>query len=289
MIRGGRLVRSGDLAAVGRVEAWLLDMDGTVTLGEKALPGAVEFFAALAGRDPVPQHVFVTNNSSHSTDHYLRRLALAGLPASRREVATSTDALAAWFLGALTCAGRAPVLYPVGTPDFEAELVAAGCTLVRDKGQAIDFVAVGFDTTLTYAKLDAACDYIRTGVPYAAANPDRVCPLEGGRVLPDCGCIVAFLRTCTDCEPAVVVGKPSTAMIDALVAERGLDRRFVAMVGDRVYTDLAVARKAGVLCVAVLSGEATLAEIEASGIDPDLIVDGIGDLAGLLQSGDFRV
>jgi HAD superfamily hydrolase (TIGR01450 family) len=282
MIRGGRLVRSGDLAAIGRIETWLLDMDGTVTLGEKALPGADEFFAALALRDPIPQHVFVTNNSSHGTDHYLRRLARAGLPATRLQVVTSTDALASWFRNAPSCAGRPPVLYPVGTKDFEAELVAAGCSLVHEKGQAVDFVAVGFDTTLTYAKLDAACDYIRSGTPYAAANPDRVCPLEGGRVLPDCGCILAFLRTCTDTEPIVVVGKPSTAMVDALVSDRGLDRRFVAMVGDRVYTDLAVARNAGILCVAVLSGEATLAEIEASGVDPDLIVDGIGDLAALL-------
>jgi len=268
---------------VRRIDTWLLDMDGTVTIGEKALPGAAEFFAALAARNPVPQHVFVTNNSSHSTDHYLRRLAAAGIPATRDQVATSTDALALWLRGTPACAGRAPVVYSVGTPDFERELEAAGCVLVREMARSIDFVVVGFDTTLTYAKLDAACDYIRAGVPYVAANPDKVCPLEGGRVLPDCGAILAFLRTCTDREPTVVIGKPSTVMVDTLVAARGLDRRRVAMVGDRVYTDLAVARAAGLLSVAVLSGEATLADIETSDVDPDLIVDGIGDLAELLR------
>jgi len=268
---------------VRRIEAWLLDMDGTVTIGEKALPGTAEFFAALAARRPVPKHVFVTNNSSHGTDHYLRRLAAAGIPATRDQVATSTQALALWLRDAPVCAGRAPVVYPVGTPDFERELEAAGCELVREMARTIDFVVVGFDTTLTYTKLDAACDYIRAGVPYVAANPDKVCPLEGGRVLPDCGAILAFLRTCTDREPTVVIGKPSTVMVDTLVAARGLDRRRVAMVGDRVYTDLAVARAAGLLSVAVLSGEATLADIEASDVDPDLIVDGIGDLAELLE------
>ena len=284
MIRGGRLAGSpvDAAAAVRGTTAWLLDMDGTVTLGEAALPGASDFFAALARRSPAPRHFFVTNNSSHGTDHYLRRLARAGLPAAREQVATSTDALSTWLRGRPEVRGRAPVLYPVGTPDFEAELEAAGCVLVREKGRSVDFVAVGFDTTLTYAKLDAACAYIRAGVPYAAANPDKVCPLEGGAVLPDCGCILAFLRTCTDREPEVVVGKPSTAMVDALVASRGLDRATTAMVGDRIYTDLAIAHGAGLMSVAVLSGEATLAEIEASGVQPDLIVDGIGDLAGLM-------
>jgi HAD superfamily hydrolase (TIGR01450 family) len=282
VIRGGRLHRAGRVEEIRRIRAWFLDMDGTVTIGEKALPGADAFFRALAAMDPVPAHIFVTNNSSHSTDHYLRRLARAGLPAGRREVATSTDALALWFRSRPICAGRSPMLYPVGTPDFEGELEAAGCTLVREKGRPIDFVAVGFDTTLTYAKLDAACDYIRDGVPYAAANPDKVCPLEGGKVLPDCGCILSFLKTCTDREPEVVVGKPSTAMVDALLADREFDRADVAMVGDRIYTDMAVARNAGILCVAVLSGEADLPAIEASGIDPDLVVDGIGDLADLL-------
>jgi HAD superfamily hydrolase (TIGR01450 family) len=259
-----------------KIRCFLLDMDGTVSLGEDALPGSADFFAALAGSGQ--DFIFLTNNSSHSADYYVRRMARLGFPVTRERMLTSTDALAL-YLQRNGPSGRPVRLYPVGTPDFENELTAAGFDLVRERDAKIDFVAVGFDTTLTYAKLDIACDYIRSGVPWVAANPDRVCPLAGGRVMPDCGAITACLVTCTDRQPLCVIGKPESAMVDMVLASRGYSRQELAMVGDRIYTDLALARNTGIIGIAVLSGEATLAEIEESGIEPDYIFDGIGDLA----------
>ena len=269
------------LESAGRlrqIRCWLLDMDGTVTLGEEALPGAAPFFASLADQT----YIFLTNNSSHAADHYVRRLNRLGIPVGRDQVLTSTDALAL-YLQTIGPRGRPAVLYPVGTPGFEQDLQAAGLVLEKRRDQAVDFVVLGFDTSLVYEKLDIACDYIRRGVPYLAANPDRVCPLAGGRVLPDCGALIAFMETCTDRKPERVIGKPDPAMIEMVMASRGYRRDELAMVGDRIYTDLASARNAGILCVAVLSGEATLADIEAGDIRPDYIFEDIGELAAQLS------
>jgi HAD superfamily hydrolase (TIGR01450 family) len=261
------------------IRCWLLDMDGTVTLGEEALPGADRFFERLRANGM--NHIFVTNNSSHSAAYYMKRLARLDLPASRREVLTSTDALAL-YLKTESHTNRPVRVYPVGTPEFAADLSQAGVELVSERRQPIDYVVLGFDTTLVFEKLDIACDYIRQGVPYLAANPDRVCPMPGGRVLPDCGALIAFMETCTDIAPLRVIGKPDPLMADMVIADRGFRREELAMVGDRIYTDLAFARNAGITSVAVLTGEADQAGILQSGILPDFIFPGIGDLADCL-------
>ncbi len=266
-----------NLEKLNRIHCWLLDMDGTVTLGEEALPGAAPFFAAIKNQD----YIFLTNNSSHAADHYVKRLNRLGIPVGREQVLTSTDALAL-YLRRIGPAGRPPVLYPVGTPGFEQDLQAAGLVLQKQREQPIDYVVLGFDTTLVYEKLDIACDYIRRGVPYLAANPDLVCPLADNRVLPDCGALIAYMETCTGRKPVRVIGKPDPAMIEMVIASRGYQRQELAMVGDRIYTDMASARNAGILSVAVLSGEASLADIEASDIRPDFIFADIGALADCL-------
>jgi len=272
------------LTRLRAVRCWLLDMDGTVTLGEEALPGAKAFFTRMNS----DSYIFLTNNSSHSADHYIRRLNRLGIPAGRRQVLTSTDALAL-FLKKIGPRERPVRVYPVGTPDFEQDLMAAGIELVFERDMEIDFVVLGFDTSLVYAKLDTACDYIRSGITYLAANPDRVCPLANGKVLPDCGALIAFMETCTGKSPLRVIGKPDPAMAEMVLADRGYRREELAMVGDRLYTDLAFAHRAGILGVAVLSGETTLAEIESSEIKPDCIFPGIGDLAECLPVHDAGI
>jgi NagD protein len=269
-------------ALLRQVRCWLLDMDGTITLGEEALPGAAPFFQTLdrLGAD----YIFLTNNSSHDAGHYVRRLNRIGIRASREQVLTSTDALAL-YLRSIGPQNRAPVLYPVGTPGFEHDLTAAGMVLEKRRGQPVDFVVLGFDTTLVYEKLDIACDYIRGGTPYLAANPDRVCPLAGGKVLPDCGALIAFMQTCTGRDPLRVIGKPDPAMIEMVIRSRSYGRHELAMVGDRLYTDIASAGNAGILGIAVLSGEATTEEIEASSVTPDYIFSDVSELARWL---DFK-
>ncbi len=260
---------------ISGIECWLLDMDGTVSLGEKMIPGAEKFFDRIGGR----KFIFLTNNSSHGASHYIRRLKGMGIDAGRDGILISTDALAALLKGIMPGSIKA---FCVGTKDFENELANAGIEPVAGQSEHPDVVLVGFDTSLTYSKLDIACDLIRRGVPWYAANPDKVCPLEDGRVLPDCGAIIAFLETCTGVAPVKVIGKPETAMVDMIIDKYGLDRRRTAMVGDRIYTDLAVAVSSGIRCIAVLTGEASADEIHASGIRPDYIFDDIGDIARFL-------
>lgn len=264
-----------------KTRCWLLDMDGTITLGEEVLPGAAAFFENIRHSE----YIFVTNNSSHSVDHYLRRLNRLGIPAERRQLLTSTDALAA-CLKKLGPTGRRPAVYPVGTPDFESDLSAAGIDLVHQRQKPIDFVVLGFDTTLIYEKLDIACDYIRSGVPYLAANPDKVCPLADGKVLPDCGALVAFMETCTGQTPIRIIGKPDPAMAEMIIADRHYQPDELAMVGDRLYTDIEFARRAGITGVAVLSGETTLEEIAGSDFKPDFIFKDIGELADCLRAAE---
>ncbi len=269
-----------DQKKLNRIRCWLLDMDGTITLGEQLLPGAELFFQALNQAD----YVFLTNNSSRRAMDYVQRMNRLGIPITRRQMLTSTDALIL-YLRQLS-AGSKLRLFPVGTPEFEAELAEAGFQLIHQRDQAIDFVVVGFDTSLTYEKLDIACDYLRRETRWLAANPDLVCPMPDDRVLPDCGSIIAFLTACTGRRPERVIGKPDTAMIDMILADRGLDRDVVAMVGDRIYTDLAVAQRAGITGVAVLSGESDWSDIKNSGIIPEYVFPSIRELADRLRQAD---
>jgi NagD protein len=270
------VIAHADLRRLQDIRCFLLDMDGTVTLGEGALPGAGEFFSRINEKER--QHIFLTNNSSHSAAYYMQRLSRLGLPASRRQILTSTDALVSYLKG-IGPAGRPCRVFAVGTPEFADDLREMGIELVFGRRQVIDYVVLGFDTSLVYEKLDIACDYILQGIPYLAANPDRVCPLPAGRVLPDCGALTAFMATCTETGPLKVVGKPDPYMASLVMSERGYAASELAMVGDRIYTDLAFARASGILCVAVLSGEASLDEIERSSIVPDFIFSDIGELA----------
>jgi len=262
------------LDKLAKVRCWLLDMDGTVSLEDDALPGADQFFASITDS----QFIFLTNNSSRHADYYVERMKRLGFDVDRSRMLTSTDALILY----LKRTGKQR-LYAIGTPDFERALQEAGFELIRKRDEQADMVVIGFDTTLTYEKVDIACDLIRGGVLWAGANPDFVCPLADGKVLPDCGSIMAMIKACTDTEPQIVIGKPETAMVDMVLADRGFSREELAMVGDRLYTDLELAKRAGILGIAVLTGETNLEEIAASTTKPDIILDDIGQLAELLR------
>ena len=264
------------MARLGQVRCWLLDMDGTVSLEDDALPGSKNFFETIKNQE----FIFLTNNSSRHADYYVQRMQKLGFNVGRRQMLTSVDALIIYLREKISSSGS---LYAVGTPDFELSLKEAGFNLVDKKAQPVDYVVVGFDTTLTYQKIDTACDYIRSGVPWAGANPDLVCPLANDKVLPDCGSIIAMLEACTSIKPQIVIGKPETAMVDMVLKDRGFARNELAMVGDRLYTDLEIARRADILGIAVLSGETSLDEINESTQKPDIIIKDIGQLASLIQ------
>ena len=256
---------------LSRVKCWLLDMDGTITLGEEMIPGAERFFDNLKSA----KYMFVTNNSSHGPAHYMERLERLGLDYSRDKILISTDALAENILGIF----KKPRCYVLGTPDFEKELALAGIDIIKERDEDIDAVLLGFDTTLTYEKLDFACSYIRSGVPYYAANPDKVCPLKDGKVMPDCGAMISYFETCTSKKPERVFGKPDTAMIDMIMSKYGFSREQTAMVGDRIWTDIAFAKNAGIMGIAVLTGVTATEDIASGRLLPDFVFDNIGDIS----------
>lgn len=260
------------------VRCWLLDMDGTITLGESLLPGTAAFFDSLTARGDA--FYLMTNNSSRDKAYYGRRMQRLGLPVRPDQIRVSTDVLVAYINQQMNRPAR---VFALGTPAFEAELHDAGIQITHQADQAIDWVVVAFDTSLTYEKLTTACNYIRSGVPYLATHPDLICPMPDQRVLPDCGALVACLKACSGVAPARIVGKPQTDLVDQLLAEGIFKREELAMVGDRLYTDMAMAQAAGLFSVLVLSGESKRGDKRAP-FKPDLIVDDIGVLARLLAT-----
>jgi HAD superfamily hydrolase (TIGR01457 family) len=253
---------------------FIVDLDGTTYLGDRPIEGARECleFLAASGR----RHLFVTNNSSTTGAAYVAKLRRLGLPVQDGQVLTSGEATA-MLLARRACRR----LYVLGTPDLEGELAGAGFDLVSEDPEC---VVLGFDKTVTYAKLEAASRFIAAGVPFVATHPDVVCPTPTGYV-PDCGSLIACLRAATGVEP-LVVGKPEPLLVEMALAKLGLEAHETVVVGDRLYTDLAMARRSGALGVLVLSGETSRDMLAGSSERPDFVCDSLGALAEALRAGE---
>lgn len=256
-----------------------LDMDGTIYLGSR-LFGCTRPFLVRLGELGIG-HSFLTNNSSRSRDDYIRKLARLGIAAEPEQLITSTHATVDYLRSNLPEARR---LFVLGTPSMQAELGGLGFSSCEDEPDA---VVVGFDMTLSYERLCRAAWWISRGKPFLASHPDLVCPTDQPTVLVDCGAICRALETATGVPP-LYIGKPSPRMLDGILARHGLQPDEVAMVGDRLSTDMALARDSGVLGVLVLTGEATRAQAGVSSWKPDLIVQDVGELGRLLSEAAGR-
>ena len=263
------------MSSLADIRLFLLDMDGTVYLGSRLLPGSLDFLRYLGetGRD----HLFLTNNSSRNAQYYAQKLTKLGWPAQPGEILTSGEATAL-YLGGLKPSAR---VYLLGTPDLETEFAAHGFVLTDENP---DYVVLGFDMTLTYDKLVRACDLVRGGVPFIATHPDLNCPTETGYI-PDCGAMTALITASTGVTPKVI-GKPNREIIDAMFRKKPVRRDQVAMVGDRLYTDIVMGHNAGVTSVLVLSGEAKESDIPAAPVKPDHVTGGLGALYEALKQAD---
>ena len=256
-----------------------LDMDGTIykggTLFETTAP-----FLELLGRLGIG-YTFLTNNPSRSSTDYLEHLRRLGLAAAPEQLYTSAQATIEFLQETRPEIHR---LFVLGTPGLSRELSEAGFELVPDDPAAVpDAVLVGFDTTLTYRRLCRAAWWIKQGKPYFATNPDRVCPTDLPTVLVDCGSITAALEKATGSAPAAVLGKPDPAMLRGILHRHSLSPAQLAMVGDRLYTDMAMARATGAFGVLVLTGETTAAEAAASRPAPDLVVRSLAEFGFRLR------
>ena len=259
-------------ADLKKVKHFLIDMDGTVYLGPHAIEGAAEFIETLRAQGR--SFLFFTNNPTKDASAYAAKLAKMGINVTPADVLTSGEATAR-FLAAETPHRK---VFAVGTPSFEEELRRAGLTLVEEDAEA---VVLAFDTTLTYAKLERACLLLRAGVPYYATNPDRLCPTEYGYI-PDCGATAALLEAATGRLPKYI-GKPNAEMIRMGLEKLGAQAEHTAMVGDRLYTDMEMAFRAGTVSVLVLSGETKRDDLAAAPRQPDFVFKSVAEITRALR------
>ena len=259
-------------AALSGVRGFLLDMDGTFYVGERLVDGALAFIERL--RRQGREFLFLTNNSSKDARQYAAKLTRLGLPLPPEKILTSGDATAG-FLHRTRPGAR---VFVVGTPALEAEFSSRGFTLTDEQP---DTIVLGFDTTLTYAKLWRLCDLARAGVPYVATHPDLNCPTETG-FMPDIGATIAYVRTATGREPDLIIGKPNRLIAEQAALRLGLPLGDLCMVGDRLYTDIALGA-AGLPTVLVLSGESKREDIAGAAHQPTYVFEHLGKLEEALR------
>ncbi|WP_426350006.1 HAD-IIA family hydrolase [Alloiococcus sp. CFN-8] len=235
---------------LNKIKCFLLDMDGTIYLGGRLIPGALEFLDILKNQEK--RYIFLTNNSSKGKDAYIKKLSGLGIEVGKDMVYSSGDATI-YYINNIKPGAR---IFLLGTPTLEEDFRSAGFEIVKERDREIDFVVLGFDTTLTYEKIWIACDYIKAGATYIATHGDIVCPLEDNKTMPDVGAMIEMIKAATGQAPKIM-GKPEEPIIEAITEKYSLKREEIAMVGDRLYTDIKMGEVAGITSILVYSGETT--------------------------------
>ena len=253
---------------------FLLDMDGTLYIGDRLFDGVPEFLRHV--RSMGGRYLFLTNNSSRGVEGYIEKLRRLGIASAPGDYLTSVDATIRYLKAALpgkTC-------YVFGTDSFLSQLDRAGIPVTRDRKRA-EVLLCGFDTELTFQKLEDACILLNRGVPFVATNPDWVCPTWYGSV-PDCGSVAEMLYRATGRRPRFI-GKPEPDMVELAVKETDFTKEQTILLGDRLYTDIKSGVRAGVDTVLVLSGEVTLKDLAASDVKPTYVMKDIREFLCKLQ------
>ena len=255
-----------DLTKLKSCELFLFDMDGTLYLGDNVYPGAHELMEALPSLGK--RYIYLTNNSSRAGEDYITRLRRLGFPCEAENVFTSGMATGLY----LNQNYPGAKVYLAGTRAFYRELQSYRINLVNDElghteETSVDVVVQGH--------------FLRRGAAFIAANPDWVCPMPEDEVLPDCGSICALLTASSGVKPTYI-GKPNRNMIDVISKQTGIPNDKICAVGDRLYTDIAVAQNAGSVSVLVLSGETTPEMARAAERQPDYTLPSVKELLDAL-------
>ncbi len=266
------------MARLRKIKHVALDMDGTIYMGMSLFPYTKPFLAGLSSFGV--NYSFLTNNPSKSIADYLHKLDTLGIKATEEEMYTTALATIDYIK---TNYPQAKRLFLLGTPSMISEFEKAGFVSTADDPNDVpDVIVAAFDMSLVYNRLCRAAWWISQGVPYIATNPDRVCPTDKPVVLVDCGSICACLTHATGRKPDITLGKPDPNMLSGIVKRYGLQSDEIAMVGDRIYTDIEMAHNANAFGVLVLSGETTLEVADAAAKQPHLICDSIEVLGELI-------
>ena len=260
-----------------QIRLYLFDMDGTLYLGNRLYDFTIELLETI--RATGRRYLFMTNNSSKSVEDYIKKLANLGISATREDFITSSQATA-WYLKEHYPNHR---LYVCGTRSLKKELEQEGFTVTEDL-QQVDCIVMGFDTELTFQKLEDVSRLLltRENIPYIATNPDYVCPTEFGSV-PDCGSVCDMIFNATGKRP-VVIGKPSPLMPRLAMERYGYTPRETAVVGDRIYTDIKSGLNAGTTGILVMSGETTEEILAQSEDKPHLVLPDASEITKTLKA-----
>jgi arabinose operon protein AraL len=268
------------------VSAFIFDLDGTVYLGESALPRAVETIAELRRRGK--QALFVSNKPLQPREVYARKLSHLGIPATPEDVITS-----AYVLG-YHLAHHLPDLnyYVIGEEALKTELRGFGLHIQNEFADqdalevidpnGIDAVIVAFDRTLDYRKLNTAYQALLHGARFFATNADNTCPMPGGAI-PDAGATIAALEQISKRKLELLAGKPSTLILETAAARLGLSPHSCLITGDRLETDIVMGKRAGMLTAVTLTGVTRREDIHPGEFAPDLVIENLGDLLALTQ------
>lgn len=249
------------------VSGVLLDMDGTVYLGDDSIEGAADFIKRLKDAD-IP-YAFITNNSSNTRNFYYQRLRRLGFPVAEDSVITSAVAAAEY----INTRRKGSKVYVLASKDVEDELISLG---VETTDENPDIVLLAFDRTITYEKLNNAYHMILNGAEFIATHPDMFCPTEEGYDV-DIGPFIALLESVTETK-AEVIGKPKPLMLEMASGFLKIDPTKAVMIGDRLYTDIKMAEDANIRSILVLSGEASKEQLDNSETRPTAVVNSVADI-----------
>ena len=263
-----------DYSKLKSCELFLFDMDGTLYLGDNVYDGAINLMEDLPRLGK--KYIYLTNNSSRAGTDYITRLRRLGFPCESENVFTSGMATGMY----LNQNHPGAKVYLVGTKAFRKELLSYHINLTENDDA--DIVVVGFDTELVYEDLNRAVHFLRRGAKFIAANPDWVCPMPAGEVLPDCGSICALLTASSGSKPEYI-GKPNRNMIDVISKMTGIPNDRICAVGDRLYTDIAVAQNAVSVAVLVMSGETDEKILSEAERKPDYVLKDVAELHSVLK------
>ncbi len=250
---------------------FVLDMDGTIYLDSVLIDGALDFLKKL--KEKGYKHVFFTNNSSKSLDDYEKKLNRLNVGAKREDIFSSGDVTISY----LKREEANKRVYVIGTKSLVKGFKDNGI-IIDDENP--DIVVLGFDTTLTYEKIEKGCRFIRNGALFIATHPDTNCPTKDG-LIPDTGSMIEMFKTATGISP-IIMGKPNTYTIKAIEEKTGFSRREIVCVGDRLETDIALGVNHGMGSVLVLTGATTKDILSNSTIKPELVVSSIKELIEII-------
>lgn len=268
-----KLLKNAD--ALLQKKLFLLDMDGTIYNEDRIFDGTLDFLSQI--RKMGGRYIFITNNSSKSVEDYVKKVNAMGIEADASDFYTSSQATAFY----LNENYPGQTVYCMGTRSLIKELRDSHIRVVTEPDDEASVVLIGFDTENTSEKIRNTCIMLGRDVTYLATNPDLVCPVSFGYI-PDCGSMSIMLQNATGKTP-FFIGKPCPIMIDCVLKKLSASPEDAVIVGDRLYTDIATGVNAGVDTICVLSGEATLQDIETGTVKPTWIFDSVKEIHTALR------